>query len=349
MAQTINRVACSPDQIKKICLEVMPMGIPVGVEGRPGTAKSATGKALAAEFSKKFGEDFKTIMFNCAYHEPTDVVGLPFVKDGRAHMAVTDLWPTTPNNVIVVEELTKGPKLIQNALGELMLEGSLRGYKLPANTFFFVSWNSRTDGAGDTGILSHVANRMMVLSMRVDPDGTLDYGIANNWDPLVLGFLNQNKHMVFHEETFSQNGGKFNPDRPSFPSPRSWDKVQRVVSTGLPDELEIAAVSGLVGDGACREFVAYKQLAKEIPDINLCIKSPKTAPIPKENSIMYALVLSLTYATNAKNASSICEYISRLRPEYLVLYAKSVAKARPEFFSAIDSKYILKVGTAIDE
>lgn len=328
----MDKVACTPAQIKEICLEAMPLGIDIGVDGPPGVAKSATGCSLAAEFERRTGEPWKTVMFNCAYHEPTDVAGIPFVREGRAHFAITDIWPTTPNNIIVIEEVTKGPKLIQNALGELVHERKLRGYNLPDNTYFYFSWNRRQDGAGDAGILSHIANRMMTLHMKVDPDGFCEYAIAQKWDPMVIAYLNQNKHMVFDEKTFSSNGTKFNSDQPAFASPRSWEKAQRIVSVGMRTELEMAALSGIIGEGPTREFIAYKELCKELPDINVCIRSPKTAPLPKDMSVMYALVLSLVYATDDKNAGNVVEYIKRMRKDFQVLWVKSLSSVAPRIF-----------------
>jgi hypothetical protein len=72
--------------------------------------------------------------------------------------------------------------------------------------------------------------------------------------------------------------------------------------------------------------MAFEELMKELPDINVCINSPKKAPIPSRADITFALILALSFKTTYQNFTSIMEYIDRMKSEFKVLWASTIMK-----------------------
>jgi hypothetical protein len=312
----------------------------IGVEGPPGGGKTALGMSIADLMSAATGEQYNTFQINLSQHEPTDVSGVPYVQNGRMKKALTDWWPTEPNNIIVLEEITKGPKLMQNAIGEAIHEGTIGSFKLPANTYFYLSWNRKADGAGDEKVLSHFVNRLVYFNYYPRPSDLIDHMMTNAWNPVLIAFLNNFKHLIFDEKTFTNNGARYNAEKPVFATPRSWEKVSQILNLELPLDLEIPTIAGCVGEGACRELVAYKEMMKDMPDIDECINRPTKAKLPTESSVKYALSLSLSFATTKENRDNVMEYITRLPKEFQVLWIKALAKRAPTIIDHSNSKFM---------
>lgn len=324
----------SYNDIKTIAVENMKAALatgnkplPMAVMGPPGCAKTALGTSLPALFSELGAGEFTGVCFNATHHEPVDVKGVMSVVGDKTRWHVPDFWPTKPNNVIVVEEFTKGPKLLQNALMEAVYDGTIGDYKVPKNTFWYFSGNRKRDGAGDEGLLSHVANRCMILNMRPDVDQTLDYFLSKQMNPVGIAFLKQNPHMLFDSEKFDGNNkARYSSEEPSFPSPRSWEAAISLLDTSLRGTLRMAAMSGIVGAKAARDFASFEELMKELPDIQMVLDDPKKCPVPKNKGVLYALTCTLSYRTSKETSKAISTYFERLDDEFVVLWLQQVAK-----------------------
>jgi len=217
---------------------------------------------------------------------------------------------------------------LQNALMEAMYDGHIGDYIVPKNTFWYFSGNRKRDGAGDEGMLSHVANRAMILHMAPDVDQTIDYFISKKMNPVGIAFIKQNPHMLFDSEKFNgDKGARYNADDPSFPSPRSWEAAIRLLDTNLRGGLKMAAMAGIVGAKASRDFASFEELMTELPDMQLILDDPKKAPVPKNKGVLYALTCSLAYKTNKQTSKPISQYFERLDDEFVVLWLQQVAKS----------------------
>ena len=312
----------------------------IGVEGPPGGGKTALGMSIADLLTETTGEKYNTFQINLSQHEPTDVSGVPYVEKGRMRKALTDWWSTEPNNVIVLEEITKGPKLMQNAIGEAIHEGTIGSYRLPANTYFYLSWNRKGDGAGDEKVLSHLVNRLVYFNYFPRSEDLLNHAMSDGRNPVLIAFLNNFKHMIFDEKGFTNNGTRYNAEKPVFATPRSWEKVSQVLNIGLPLDLEIPSIAGCVGEGPCRELVAYKETMKDMPDIDDCIARPTEAPLPTEPSVKYALALSLSFATTKENRENVIDYVLRLPKEFQVLWVKALSRRSPQLVDHTSKRLI---------
>ena len=89
------------------------------------------------------------------------------------------------------------------------------------------------------------------------------------------------------------------------------------------------AAASLVGDGPAGEFVAFKSIYKDIPDIDGILSNPGQSKVPESTSVLYAICGALSSRATPENFNAIVKYIKRMPPEYQVIVIRdSIAKDR---------------------
>jgi hypothetical protein len=88
-----------------------------------------------------------------------------------------------------------------------------------------------------------------------------------------------------------------------------------VESLGLSPELESEAMSGAVGNGAAIEYIAFRQMAKSLGNLDAILLDPVKASIPREPSQLYATIVGLASRANETNFGRIVTYAQRLYTE----------------------------------
>ena len=88
-----------------------------------------------------------------------------------------------------------------------------------------------------------------------------------------------------------------------------------------PPALLHAVVAGCVGAGAAAEFGAFLGLYRELPDLDLVLRDPDGAPVPREPAVLYALAGALAERCRASDAplAAFARYASRLPDEFALL------------------------------
>ena len=137
-----------------------------------------------------------------------------------------------------------------------------------------------------------------------------------NIDPSIVSFLRYRPQLLSDVDA-SQN---------AFPTPRAWEYVSRKLPF-MADEFY--GVSSLVGDGAAGEYIAFKQIYTEVPDIDDILAKPTTTKVPTGTSVLYAVCGALTGRVDATNFEAVMKYTKRMPPEYQVIVVRdSLAKDR---------------------
>lgn len=93
-------------------------------------------------------------------------------------------------------------------------------------------------------------------------------------------------------------------------SPRSWGLVSKMMGV-LPQELEVPAFNGAVGDAAT-EFLAFLQIARELPSPDAILASPHTANIPTRPAALFAIASALAAQATQSNFDRVTVYAERL-------------------------------------
>lgn len=260
---------------------------PMMLWSAPGVGKST----LVREICEQHGIGF--IDFRLAQREPVDLRGLPVPGNDAVHWLLSGEWPRDPNSrgIILFDELTAADRSLQVAAYEIILDRRLGDlYRLPDGWYVCAAGNRSEDRAVATTLSSALANRFCHLDVLPDHAAWNRWAVGRGLHPDVIGFLN------FRPECFFDLSGDVER---GWPSPRSWERVSTALTLAETQELDIAClrlqISGLVGRGAATEFLAFRQWAREIPDIQGMLRGQARVRIPRRADQRYALCAAMVH------------------------------------------------------
>lgn len=283
---------------------------PIILIGKPGGGKTSVVRQCAARNEMEF------LPVHLAQMEPTDLIGLPFAQGGKTVHLTPGILPTKGRGILFLDEFAQSTPMMMNAASELLLERKLGHYHMPDGWLVWCASNRRSDRAGVNEIPSHVKNRWYRIDYDTDLDDWAGWAVQNGVVNEVLAFI-QWRPALLHD---------FDPNKDCFPTPRSWEMVSDAMKMRLPMECLQGLVMGAVGEGACAEFLGYQKVFNQIPDVEDCIKNPKTATVPKAPDILYALCTCLSSKADHSNIGNILKYSERLPVEFVVMIVKDCLK-----------------------
>lgn len=305
---------------------------PIYISGEPGCGKTAVCVEVANDLGipRKVTED--NCIFRPSFRDPVDLMGIPHVdSDGYTEWALNSFIRNV-NSVaqqygfalLVIDELAQAVPMMQNALAGLIHDRFIANNRLHDDVFVVATGNRAQDKAGSNRILTQLANRVEHLEMDVDIDSWCTYMAAQDYDPLLPAFIK------FRPAALQD----FDPDRFSNATMRSWEAAAKVDSD-LPRDIYFAKIAGRVGEGWAAEYIGFRDVYHALPDRELIINNPKTAPIPAEPSARYATMALLQRIVDESNMAPLAQYVSRFSteqaaPEFEVMFFKYLTDAKAE-------------------
>jgi hypothetical protein len=286
---------------------------PVLIAGSPGIGKSD----IVTKACENLGVNL--IISHPVVSDPTDYKGLPFVVDGHAEFLpfgdLRKLIEATEETVFFLDDLGQAPASVQASAMQLLLARQINGHRVSDKVTFVSATNRREDRAGVQGILEPVKSRFAsIIELTVDHEDWIKWAIENDMPVELIAFLRFRPDFI--------NDFKPTREMKNSPCPRTIAFCGKMINQKLPKELEFEVFCGAVGEGFTSEFIAFLKIYRNLPNIDVLIKSPETADVPSDVSTLYALTGALANKANDKNFASIMKYIDRLPTEYGVLFIK---------------------------
>jgi hypothetical protein len=245
--------------------------------GPPGIGKSSIVKKIAKDRS------LDLIDLRISQLAPTDIRGLPFVKDGMARFAPPSFLPREGEGILFVDEFNMASPSMMGIAQQLILDRQVGDYTVPDGWFIVAAGNRTEDRAAVSQMPAPVANRFIHFNVESDISSWKEYAIKAGVNEQIVSFINFRPQLLFN----------FNKNATAWPSPRSWDFASTLLDIGL--DLESA-----VGGGTAAEFYAYQSIYSRLPDVDSILLGEKVE-VPKEPSLMYAVCGALV--ARAKSAS----------------------------------------------
>lgn len=293
-------------------------GLSTMIWGAPGEGKSEIVYDVAKQMNAKLFE-VRANLF-----DPVDVRGgLKVVEQGdgtyRTKYGVPEDYPDSNYQgtvIIFIDELSTAPKATQNSFLQLLTTGKIGTYQAPPNTIFIAAGNRAIDRAAVHEMPTPVKNRFSHFTLEANIDDWVAWAVNADIDPSIVSFLRYRPQLLSDVDA-SQN---------AFPTPRAWEYVSRKLPF-MADQFY--GVSSLVGDGAAGEYIAFKQIYTEVPDIDDILAKPTTTKVPSGTSVLYAVCGALTARVDPTNFEAIMKYAKRMPPEYQVIVVRdALAKDR---------------------
>ena len=310
-----NRAISPSDLVKELRANAL-ADIPSMIWGPPGIGKSDIAYQFASSMNAKLFE-LRANLF-----DPVDVRGgLKVVEqqDGtyRTRYGVPEDYPDTDYQgtvALFIDELPNAPKATQNALLQLLLNKRIGTYELPANTIIVAAGNRAQDRAAVHEMPTPVRNRFAHYTLEPTVDDWVKWAMSHGVDDSITSFIRMRPSLLH-----STDGSDY-----AFPSPRTWTMLDRKLPHMSDDFYGCAS---MIGDGPAGEYLSYRAIYKDMPDIDQIIEKPSTSTVPTDTSVLFAVSGALASRATKDNFDSIMRFVRRMPAEYQVITVRdSIAK-----------------------
>jgi hypothetical protein len=238
-----------------------------------------------------------------------------------------------PPGVLFLDEINAAPPLVQASLYQLVLDRRIGEYVLPSGWWIVAAGNRQQDRAVTFRMSSALANRFIHLNMEPDVNDWREWAIEHRIDPQIVSFIGVRPALL------SQPPG----DSPAYPTPRSWEMLSDVIGMFKTNKEYADLIPGVVGEAAAIEFSAFQKKALHEREMLRIVQDPEGAKLPTGLDGIYMLTSWLAYMAEQPDvikASAVL--LSRIPPEFGVVLARDMLKAKPAFAREAGYKAFLK-------
>jgi hypothetical protein len=184
------------------------------LEGPTGIGKSELVKQVADELG------IDCIVLDLSLLEPPDLVGLPIIEDGRTRYAVPSALPTGGAGLLLLEELNRADRTVQQPALQLLTARKLHEYELPPGWVPIAAINPEDGEYQVTPLDPALRCRFNQIKVRADITAWREWAHQHRLCPAVLRLAAQYADLL---DTVP---------------PRTWFYVAQLVSVMTADERE---------------------------------------------------------------------------------------------------------------
>lgn len=239
-------------EIKKAIPHLIRAKVPALVIGHHGLGKSSVFRQIAEEQGMSFFDVRLGTM--C---DPGDLLGLMIERqDENGHKSFEHVlpawWPKDgEKKMIFIDEINRArPDMLQMVF-QLILDRRIHTHVLPEGCTVHAAMNPdsddyKTTNMDDAALLS----RFCQIKFTPSQEEFLDYARTKNFNSTFLGFVAENMSMIDNTglESFEI---KAKPDR------RAVVRAEEVLSSGLPEDLWVETLGGMLGFEMAVKYVEY--------------------------------------------------------------------------------------------
>ncbi len=188
------------------------------LEGPTGVGKSEIVRRVASDLG------IETTILDLSLLEPPDLVGLPVMKDGRTEYALPHILPREGAGILLLEELNRAERYIQQPALQLLSARRLHEYELPAGWVCVATVNPQTADYHVTALDKALRARFLQVSVRADRASWLAWAQTKNLHPGVVALAHDHERLL--------------DDVP----PRTWTYASELLQAFTVAELEDGAL-----------------------------------------------------------------------------------------------------------
>lgn len=263
--------------------------------GPPGIGKSQGVREIAENICAKTGKkatitDVRLLLFN-----PVDLRGIPTANADKT-LAVwlkPQIFQMDDSadviNILFLDEITAAPQSVQAAAYQITLDRVIGEHKLPENCIVIAAGNRVTDKSVAYNMPRALANRLMHINVKGDPDSWHDWAVKTGIHRFVTSFLEYNPTALLRSD---------NPESTlAFPTPRSWEMVSNIL-TNISENITAIEplISGCIGANVTYNFAKWSSLFSALPQVEDIFtgkkpsveKSPEMQEVLRGQMVAYA-------------------------------------------------------------
>ncbi len=247
------------NEAKKLAKKIMSVGeIPLLV-GHFGVGKTD----LVREIAQETGRDLVILILS--QMEPGDLIGLPARGEDRTVFLKPDWWPEKDETILLLDEINRAHRSIRNAIMQLLIDKRIHNHVLPKGVWISAAMNPPDDEYDQAELITDPAfiSRFFILEINPDPSEWINWAEENGIHESVKEFISN-----YPEFLSSSRSVSIRADLK--PSPRSWYKLGKVLSTLSEEEVEkygYTLAAGIIGPEAAKAFYDSHLKNSEIPSV----------------------------------------------------------------------------------
>ena len=294
-----------PAALEQFLAQCIMANLPVLVTGAPGIGKTDVISSACTQV------DADLIISHPVVEDPTNAKGLPWPsKDGKEATflpfgELARAINAKKKTVWFLDDLGQAPPMVQASYMQLLLARRVNNHVLPDCVTFVAATNRRTDRAAVSGILEPVKSRFAaIVEMVASLDPWCAWAFKHDVPAELIAFLRFRQPLLSAFEASA--------DLTNSPTPRTWAHVAKLLKLQLAPAVQLAAISGAVGQGAAIEFASFQQLYAELPTIDSILDNPDNSALPTKPATLYAVCTALGMRMTLKNFPKIARYAERL-------------------------------------
>lgn len=242
-------------QLKQSLPFLIKSGLVPNIIGKHGIGKSS----VISQYAKENGYSFHPFFLG-QMSDTGDILGLPeFDRDSNGKAVSTSFihpakLPKKPLSILFFDELNRASKDLLQAIFQLALEGTIHDYTLPEDSAIIMAMNPATD---DYSVLDFAdkafADRFVHINLDPTHEEFHSYMSSRYGTSPVSEFLRQQTKLLEEADLKAVSLDFVKPSR------RSWDRLQKLELTGMPENLFREAGMGIVGTAAMIAYSSWKE------------------------------------------------------------------------------------------
>lgn len=320
-----------PSQASAVLRTAVLAKIPAMMWGPPGIGKSD----LVRQLCEDHGLELRDVRISQL--DSVDLRGIPHRENGRTVWNPPDFLPhdLDSRGILFLDEINSGSVGTMAAAYQLVLDRRLGNYELPAGWAVLAAGNRLQDRSIVNQMPMALRNRFIHIEVEVNLDDWRHWALTHGVHSDVLGFISSapdllNEFDVGDDKVRQQQMQQRAKDARAFATPRSWAFLSRLLSAGIPAEVEYETYGSVVGEGPAAKFVEYMKYSRRAPNLDNILMNPGNAPVPEEPATLYATVSGLAVKSTSDNFERVIQYADRLPTEFGVTLVKDSVTRIPE-------------------
>jgi hypothetical protein len=317
-------------------------GVPVFLEGNPGTAKSSIVEGLCRSLDRHC----ETVL--ASLREPADFGGLPVVTPEGVVLHAPRFAQTlakAARGVLFLDEITHAAPAVQAALGRVVLDRVVGDCDMGRHKTSIVLAGNSANSGGCNPVIEMLNNRCAHVEWHLPLKSWLDGCLTGFEDPTGIRLpadwhaahfptaMARIRSFIEKNPTLAETTEEAAATAKAYPTLRSWTNAATAVAAaqaaGHGPNSEVAAdlVISLVGEGAGRAYCTWVQ-AQDLADPEEVLANAATFVLPTRGDRISTLLDGVVAACLAKGGRTDKEIAARYAAAWVVVARVSDAGFR---------------------
>lgn len=302
----INTAPLTPAKLLPCLHTLHALKMPAYLHGAPGIGKSS----IIRDFAASRGLELIVLMLSQI--EAADLRGLPALdhQTRRTRWYPPEFLPREGAGILFLDELSAAEPRLQVAAYQLILDRRVGDYRLPDDWWVVGAGNAPDDGALAFEMGTALADRLVHFKVAPEAKEWVRWGQNHGIAPEVLTFIQVKPDFLESNQLQQANNQLIGP------TPRSWERVSRVIEAEKERANREFLVAGIVGEAAAAEFFHVVEEMKDLPPVEKILAAQGReldALLPKNLAGLYGLTYSIAgYVGDLKDAKNAMRALIRL-------------------------------------